>query len=321
MLLRLRQSVLLFALTTGGINVSAQLIDNTSTFKNINAKSYFRFHYDNDVFTKTDYYYTQGITLEYVHPSIEKFFLTKLLYKPKNSSAKYGIAFNLFGYTPTSIKSNAILYGDRPFEANLSLKLFSIATNNSRQERIASALSVGVIGPAALGEEIQTNIHRWTGNKLPKGWNNQIRNDIILNYQLNYEKKLVAANAFLLNGAAELNAGTLNDRLSGGLNFMTGHFNNRYQQNPKKKTEYYLYGQAKTTVIGYDATMQGGLFNRKSPYIIPSEDISRITFQADAGVVVNFRKLSFSYSQSFLTKEFATGKQHRWGGLTFGFSF
>jgi hypothetical protein len=52
-------------------------------------------------------------------------------------------------------------------------------------------LSVGVIGPAAGGEEIQTAIHRNTKNDLPHGWRYQIQNDFILNYTLTYEHCLL----------------------------------------------------------------------------------------------------------------------------------
>ncbi len=67
--------------------------------------------------------------------------------------------------------------------------------------------------------------------------------------------------------------------------------------------------------------MQGGLFNRKSPYTIVAADITRLTYQADAGIIVNYKKLLLSYSQSFLTKEFSTGDYHRWGGISVGVGF
>jgi lipid A 3-O-deacylase len=302
----------------------AQLIDHTYSFRTIHQKSYFRFHYDNDYFTKTDYYYSQGITLEYVHPAIKKFLPVKLLLKPSGSVFQYGIAFNIFGYTPTSIRSDDILYGDRPYASCLSLKTFAIAYDSIRWQRISSAISIGVIGPAAQGKEIQIGIHRWLKNVLPKGWQHQIQNDIILNYQVSYEKKIIDFNNyFLLNSIAEARLGTINNKLSGGFNFMAGNFNNPYQSAGlnKKKIEYYFYGQSRVHFIGYDATMQGGLFNRKSPYTISSADVCRVTFQADAGIIVNFKKLFFSYTQSFLTKEFSTGMYHRWGGVSFGVSF
>ncbi len=302
----------------------AQLVDNRSTFRNINHNSYFRFHYDNDFFTKTDEYYSQGITLDYVAPGIKKFILAKLLWKPYTTQPQYGITFNLFGYTPTSIASDAILYGDRPFNANISLQTFLIQADEKKQQQISTSFSVGVMGPAALGYEIQNNIHRWLKNPLPHGWQHQIQNDAILNYQVNYEKQLWAANNnFLINAAAEARAGTLNDKISGGFNFMAGRFNKRFDpvNYAKRKTEYYFYGQSRINGIGYDAGMQGGLFNKKNPYTIAGSDITRVTFQADAGIIVNFKKLYCSYTQSFLTKEFRTGHYHRWGGISVGFAW
>lgn len=305
------------------LSVKAQLIDNTSTFRSIHNKSYFRFYYDNDFFTKTDYYYSQGVTLEYVHPELKKNPVTKLLLKAKNSDTHYGISFNLFGYTPTSITKSEILYGDRPYASAMSVKFFAAGSDSIRQQRIASSLSIGILGPAAQGEQIQTGIHRWLKNRLPQGWQHQIKNDIIINYQLNYEKKIFqAGNYFLLNAAAEARLGTVHDRLSSGINFMAGHFNNPYGIGDKRnKVAYYFFGQSRINIIGFDATMQGGLFNKKSPYTIPTGDIKRFTWQTDAGVIVNFRKLFISYTQSYLTKEFRTGRYHRWGGISFGFSF
>ncbi|MEO6670179.1 MAG: lipid A deacylase LpxR family protein [Ferruginibacter sp.] len=304
------------------IGIKAQVIDNTSTFKTLPAKAYFRFQYDNDYFTKTDEYYSQGISFEYVGPAIKTFFLARILLKPGHSESIYGIGLNIFGYTPTSILTESILYGDRPYSAELTFKTFAAATDTLHRRRISSAINIGVIGPAGLGKEIQTNIHKWTGNPVPLGWHNQIKNDIILNYQVDYEKQLAAAKGyFLLNGVGAFRAGTMEDRISAGINFMAGNFNDPYtpKLQHKKKVAYYLYGQARVHLVGYDATMQGGIFNNSSPYTITSKNIERLTFQADYGIVVNFRKLYLSYSQSFISKEFKTGKAHRWGGINIGF--
>lgn len=303
------------------ITAKAQLIENTTTFRSINHNSYFRFHYDNDYFTKTDEYYSQGITFDIVHQSLKKNPLSKLLIKPYTATPKYGVTFNLFGYTPTSITSDSILYNDRPFNANISFKTFLVQVDELHHQQITSAISIGVMGKAALGYDIQYNIHRWLKNTLPHGWQHQIKNDVIINYQINYEKQLISAsNHFLLNSASEVRLGTLDDKISTGINFMAGKFNKRYMPvtYKKQKAEYYFYTQAKANFIGYNASMQGGMFNKKSPYTIATSDVSRVTAQIDAGVIVNFKKLYLSYTQSILTKEFSTGKYHRWGGISFG---
>lgn len=299
--------------------VSAQLIDNTSALRNVGAEKYFRFHYDNDYFTKTDYYYSQGITVEYANPGIKKFFLSRLLLNHAAANGVYGVTYNLFGYTPTSIQSDSILHGDRPYASAMSLKLFNKVTNSVKQQQISSALQVGVIGPLGQGENIQTGIHRLIKDELPQGWQYQVRNDIILNYQVNGEKRLLGNGTnFLTNAVGEVRAGTLQNRLSGGVNFMVGFFNNPYRVNTRK-VSFYLFGQGKANIIGYDAMLQGGLFNRSSPYTIAAKDINRLTFQADAGLVLHFPTFYLSYTQAFLTKEFRTGLTHRWGGVSVGF--
>ena len=304
--------------------VMAQHIDNYSVFKTIQQDKYIQLHFDNDFFINTDYYYTQGVTLEYVKPGLKNFFLTKLLIQPRNTIRQYGISINSFVYTPTDISSNNVLYGDRPFASCISVKSFLLSTDSIRKQRLTTAISVGVVGPVALGKEIQSILHRWIYDVLPKGWQYQVQNDLLLNYQLNYEKQLLnAPEHFLLDATAEARLGTLNDKLSGGLNFMAGSFSDpfRWSGANKKMIKCYLYGQALVNFIGYDATLQGGIFNRGNPYTITNDDISRITFQAMAGIVLNVKNITLSYSQSYLTKEFSTGIYHRWGGLNLGYSF
>lgn len=298
----------------------SQLIDYYSTFKS-HSNKLFRLHFDNDYFTKTDRYYTNGITLEFLHPVLKKSPLNCLLIKSTLSEYKYGLVFSIFCYTPTSVTTQNILYGDRPFCGNITLSSFISSKDTLKQRLITSVMTVGIIGQGAGGKETQTGIHRLLNNILPEGWDNQIRNDVILNYKLNYEKKLLwAGNHFLLNACGEINAGTHSDNIKAGINFMTGKFIDPYESKVKltKKINWYFYARCQTALIIYDATLQGGLFDKKSPYTIPSAEINRFTLQSDYGLVMIFKKIYLEYCQSFLTKEFNTGKNHRWGGIRIG---
>ena len=305
----------------------AQVIDNTASFKNNESDKYFRFHYDNDYFTATDQYYTQGIALEFVHPALKHNPLNKLLLKPKQSDAKYGIRFDHFGYTPTSISSDFIRYGDRPFAGNIALSSFLMSIDTVQKQRLSTTLTMGIIGSKAGGKEMQTTIHEWLKNILPHGWEHQIANDVILNYQINYEKALFQyKNIFLVNSNSELKIGTHTDKIKSGLNFMVGKIPNPYasnaQNNKTKRTfRYYIYSQLQPAFTIYDATLQGGMFNKTSPYTIPAKDLTRLTLQGDFGAVLKIRKLTLEYTQSFITKEFKTGQLHRWGGVRMGFVF
>jgi lipid A 3-O-deacylase len=322
--------LLLFSLYP--LHITAQRIDNTSSTNHTDSKSYIRFYYDNDFFTATDDYYTQGILLELVHPSLKKFPLTRLLLTPKGSTTKYGVAIEHNGFTPTSIRHPEIIIGDRPFAAYLMLKTFSIANNPTGKSKISSSISLGIIGPAAGGEWMQKSIHEALENIEPLGWSNQIQNDFIINYELGYERRLISYKRLLsVNANAAARMGTLSDKANAGATIMLGHFNSSFSSSnvneqssttsSQNKFSFCFYTQPLINVIAYDATLQGGVFNRNNPYTIKAEDISRATFQNNFGVTLSYGKIYLQYNQTFLTKEFSTGQKHAYGGVRIGVVF
>jgi lipid A 3-O-deacylase len=296
-----------------------QMIDNTSTYRNISSDRYLRLNYENDFFSTTDIYYTQGINLEFVHPALKKFPANPLLFKLKNQQAKFGIAAEHLGFTPTSISHSEVLRGDRPFAACLLLKAYSISNDSKKGERLCSLISVGVIGPGAGGKEFQSAIHRWINDTQPLGWNNQIANDLVLNYEINFEKQFFSVDDYLLTsmkGGAK--AGTLTDKIYCGMSLQTGRFDNafRYFSIPSlKKVTLQVYFEPQFHFIAFDATLQGGLLHRKSSYTIPAKDVDRIVFQYHSGLTLRIRKFSMEYFQSYLTREFISGSHHHYGGI------
>ncbi len=302
-------------------SASAQRISNTALYRNVNSKQYFRIHYENDYFSTTDIYYTQGINLEYVNPAIGNFITSKLLIGSVSKETKFGIALEHDGYTPTSISHPEILVGDRPFAACFFLKTFSIKNDSLRRVRVSTSLSAGAIGPITGGKEIQETIHRWINDTKPLGWENQIKNDFILNYELEYERGLIAVpNYFSLSGKAAARIGTLNTKVFTGLTLMAGLFDDpfSYFSKQSKKRQVYLYAEPLVNFVAYDATLQGGIFNRPSPYELAAKEITRLVFQGNVGIVLRINALQLEYFQSYLTKEFETGGTHLWGGIRIG---
>lgn len=306
----------------------AQAIDNTASFRMVNADAYIRFQYENDFFTAKDYYYTQGINLEVVHPSFTKFFLNKILVAPKADSHQFGISIEHNGYTPTSITYDGILYGDRPFTAALMFKNFSMSANAVKRRRITTSLTLGVIGPAAGGYWMQSTIHRWVNDVQPLGWKYQIQNDVIVNYEASIEKNWVRSQErILVNTFAAARIGTLNTKLSSGLVIMAGRIHPRitsiFAPNENavassRKFNFHFYIQPMINLVGYDATLQGGLFNASSPYTIPAGDVERFTFQINGGLVISAGSVYLEYFRTYISKEFETGLDHKWGGVRVG---
>ena len=198
-----------------------------------------------------------------------------------------------------------------------------MAADTLHNSRLVSVLNIGLIGPGAFGKEMQVAIHLATGNTIPEGWQNQIKNDVVLNYEVGYEKQLVRyGNLFSLQTNSTLHIGTLFTNASVGVNATFGLINSPFKiLKAKKRFAFYGYAQPLLNVIGYDATLQGGLFNHKSPYTIADSDVERFTAQVNYGLVLQTRTLYFEYSRVTITREFSTGANSKWGGIKMGFRF
>ena len=299
-----------------------QKIDHLASFRDIKSDNYFRFNYDNDYFAATDENYTQGYSFELVAPYFKTNPANYLFLKPEDTEIRYGLAVEHIGFTPNRYELPEIQVGDRPFAAAIMLKSYIVATDLKNRSRFTSALSLGIIGPGAFGEEMQTGIHKATGNKIPLGWRNQIKNDIVLNYEVGYEKQLARyRDLFSLQATGNLKVGTLFTNGSVGVNSTFGIINKPFSTITERNGfKLYAYAQPMVSVIGYDATLQGGLINNKSPYTISSSDIERVTGRFNYGIILKTKTLYFEYTRSVITREYATGNSYKWGGIKIGFT-
>lgn len=299
----------------------AQKIDNTVSFRDIKKDTYFRIHYDNDFFTATDIYYTQGYTIEVVSPWLRHNPVNYILPSLNKNEDRYGLAFEQTGFIPTSITDDQIRFGDRPYAATIALKSFKISTDTLAKSRLSTSLTLGMIGPAAFGDEMQTGIHKLIDDDLPQGWQYQVKNDVIFDYEAAYEFQLVRVKNYVaVTSASKVRLGTLNTHLATGFTVTAGIINSPFTSYRNRNNfQVYLYAHPVATLIGYDATLQGGLLNQNSVYAIPASDINRVTLQNNFGLILHYRSLFFEFSRSLTTREFRQGHSHAWGGFKLGF--
>ena len=176
---------------------------------------------------------------------------------------------------------------------------------------------------------MQKTIHKWINDRQPKGWQYQIKNDLILNYEAGIEKNILhLKNHFLLNGFANARIGTLNNKFSAGLVIMFGKINQgitsvfsgtETDESKKENFSFHFYIQTIASAVAYDATMQGGLLNKENPYTITNKNISHFTLQGNAGITIQIYRFNMEYFQSVISKEFtASLPYHRWGGIRIG---
>lgn len=302
-------------------DIHAQEINNAVTYRNIAQTHYVRHIYDNDFFTKTDKYYTQGINMETVTPTFSTLPTKHILFNPNNWEVKYGLSLQHNAYTPTSITDTSIRYSDHPYASALMFQAFTISTNKKRADRITTMLSIGVIGKIAGGQWMQETIHRNLDNAMPQGWKYQVANDVVINYRFFYEKQLLRfENILEINATAITDAGTLNTGGSLGANFILGYFESAYKSNTKKISAF-AYAHTELRGIGYDAMLEGGIFNPNSIHTIPASDVERFVATNRLGVILRYRGVQLEYFQTYRTRRFIKGDPHAWGGVLIGVGF
>lgn len=314
-------SLLIFLCIT--VIAFCQKLDHTVSYRDMGSTQYFRVNYDNDFFANSDQNYTQGYNLELVTPHLSKNPLNKILIQKKGLRIQNGLSIEHMGYTPINIGADSVLRTDRPFAAAIMLKNFVTTTDTIKDFRIVSALSLGVIGPTAFGNAMQTAIHKAIDGVIPQGWPNQIQDDFVINYELGYEKKLLELNnSFVLSSNSTVKLGTLFSSASLGFNAQFGAFNHIFSNNNRKrKFQFSIYTQPLINFIGYDATLQGGVFNKNSIYTVKDSEIERVTLQLKYGVVIKIKTLFLEYSQSIISKEYSYGYATDWGGVKIGWLF
>ena len=314
----MRFKLLAACLVLGATQLHAQAISTVGIERSPQRDAWWRLVYENDVFTATDKYYTQGIVVEVVTPSLRRLPTRHLLLTPDHSITRYGIVYEDDGYTASDLKVSAILRNDHPYAGTRQLRFFATASDTTRPLRITSSINVGLIGQGAGGKEVQSYIHRITGNTIPQGWHNQIQNDVILNYEVIAERPLAQQGSHaLLTGFAAGRIGTYNTAASVGATLMLGRVGSLFSGSSDGHRGLYVYAKPQLNVVGYDATLEGGMLNHSSPYTISAGDISRFVYRQQVGIVYRSGRHSVEYFRSTATREFRGGLAHQSGGFQF----
>jgi hypothetical protein len=168
---------------------------------------------------------------------------------------------------------------------------------------------------------MQEYIHDKLNNITPHGWQHQINNDLALNYQVHYEKQILTYKRLLsVSVGGGGNAGTLNIGASGTISVIAGYFTNPYDAHNSATHKWSVYGylNSEGRYIVYNASLQGGMLNKRSPYTLSATEITRAVARLRYGVRLSYSGIYLEYFKALQTREFETGKPHAYGGLQIG---
>ncbi|HEX4046536.1 MAG TPA: lipid A deacylase LpxR family protein [Elusimicrobiota bacterium] len=281
----------------------ARNVDTGEIAPFVGAGGLFRLAYANDYFSGTDRYYTQGIGFDVFHPALRASPVMRLLPALPGAARSYGISVRDSTFTPSRTDSDGPLIGDRPFAAYAYLGHVLVSKDPGRGLTLAAELDAGMIGQA-VGGDAQKWAHRVLDDPAPDGWGNQIRNDVLLDYYARLEKAVQSSAFEDLAFGADATAGTVYDNAGAEGTARFGALASR--------DRFYVFGRAQEKAVGYDATLQGGVTNRRSPYTLSAAQVERFVPRADLGIAADFRSLALEAVWSDLGPEFRNGLTQRW---------
>jgi len=92
------------------------------------------------------------------------------------------------------------------------------------------------------------------------------------------------------------------------------------EYNKRKIVWEWIFG-ANLHGVFYDATLEGGLFNKDETIVLPKQDIIEQQYQLRMGINFYYKRFSFRYMVNYNSKNFANAVIHKYGSANFGYSF
>ncbi len=282
---------------------------------------------DNDVFLLfgQDRYYTNGIDISFRKAMI----LPENSNKVENRIWSLHLGQKLFNAHSGSI--DTISRVDRPFTGYLYAS-GEIAWFYKNEDVLSIGSEVALIGPQALGEEVQEGYHKLMNFYPVKGWKYQLNNATGIDVHASYSRFLFRSSSEKWDGFlnTNLSLGLNNTRVAVGPSFRYGKFNRMFEsaemggrinsKNNKPKNEAYIYYRPQINWVGYNSTIQGGmLIDDKGPV---TYDVMPFVLSQVIGVQWNSGRIGINFNYTFNTKEVKSeAVAHQYGSLRFSYYF
>jgi lipid A 3-O-deacylase len=151
-------------------------------------KGSFSILFENDLFYKADHDYTNGTELAYTTapgdtPGWAIHAAEALPFFGDQGDVRTRYALGQVMFTPNDITLANPPTSDRPFAAFLSGTVGVVGDDDSHLDQVQATL--GIVGPAAAGQEVQKFIHAIFDARKARGWHYQLRDEpgLVLQYE------------------------------------------------------------------------------------------------------------------------------------------
>lgn len=278
----------------------------------------------------TDRYYTNGLRISWTSGTdgVPDFLQRagRALWFDGTQRIAIGVTQQI--YTPADTSTPASLPRDRPY-AGVLMANFTLM-QDTPDHRSSMTLGLGMVGPAALGEEVQNGFHDLIGQRHNMGWGSQIHNEPLIQITSERVWRLRTGTVGGLETEAlpSLTASVGNLRVYGqtGVIFrigqgLDGDFGaprirpgmtggDAYVQT--RPFAWYVFAGADGQVVAHDITLDGNTWQN-------SASVKRKLFvgELEFGFAVIWHGVRLSYTHVLQTAQFSGQKDglHQFGSL------
>nr|WP_185154236.1 lipid A deacylase LpxR family protein [Fulvivirga sp. M361] len=291
--------------------------------------------YDNDLYYGSDRYYTSGSNAAYSRliKSRSKFYRQ---FRSKRSDSLKVITRYHYGhqiYTPDGIRSIDFEQFDRPYAGWHYLRF---QTLNFPGENTANkyGIELGLVGSMSGVGNFQQWWHEAFGILQPRGWEYEIRNEVVMNLSYNRIKnwKLAKKIKIMTNSAIQLGngknkvgqevllrLGKFNDIMNSAIiNSRVSDLIPKIGVYPGDGEEGFAFFSINADYVLSDILIEGSLFNDDSPH---TEEINHLVFTQKIGFVYSNYYTTFSFTAYRIGEEVVGGRIHRYLSLSLAFRF
>lgn len=293
--------------------------------------NYLSLSYENDlVGNGSDEYYTSGVRATYfnvnadVPPVIDDMAEAVPGFEINaTTSTFFTLGQNL--YTPSRIDIADRQEGDRPYAGWLYGSVGMATLTSDHIDELE--LTLGVVGPEALGEQTQKFIHSHiTDSPTPKGWKNQLDFEpgVIVSWQRRWPRgfggnwNLDIGDDFRLRAEPNVNVslGNVYTYAGTGLMLTFGPYQGVLQDTPPRvkpamsgtgyfdvpdqKWSWYLFAGLDGRAVARNIFLDGNTFDNDAPTV----DKKILVGDAVAGIAFTLYDYRLSYTANYRTKEF-----------------
>lgn len=284
----------------------------------------------------TDRYYVNGLRLGWTSPTGAAPDFLASLGRTLWGAGQQRVAIDLSQqiYTPADTQLGRPSPYDRPY-AGVLLGNFSLLSD-AEDSRSVLTLSLGVVGSASGGENLQNGFHDLIGQASTKGWGYQIPNTPAINLLHERIWRLPMGSVMGLETdslpSLTIAAGTLRDYVQAGLQFRIGQGLASDFGAPRLRPglsggdafvqsqpiSWYVFGGVDGQAVAYDLLLTAPPF-RGGPHVSPVWDVGEL--QGGFAVIAYGMRLTFAYVAQ--TQEFhgQTGGLHQFGSASLSVRF